>query len=69
MKKYALEHLDDLEYEEAWDQIYHGFKDTLIGILDEWIERGMIDESDKERALKDWSNNGYGLLPSLLGGL
>ena len=63
----ALDHLNDIEYDEAYDYINGQFIDTLTRVLDEWIERGWINESDKKRALKDWDNNRVGLLPSLMG--
>lgn len=67
MKKYALEHLDDVMYEEKMDYIYDRIRNTVTEVLDEWIKEGIINEEDKQITLEDFKDEKLDLFNYLLG--
>ena len=55
-KKYALEHLNDDEYDEAWDELHNRFEQFYTELCEDWVKRGLITEDEKKAALEKFKD-------------
>ena len=61
-----MDHLNDLEFDKEMNYLDDQLKETLNKVLDDWIKRGIIKESDKTKFLDTWDNHMFGLFEEIL---
>lgn len=57
MQNGLLDHLDEIEFFAAIDELSDNMEEGLKKTLDHWLELGYIDKQGYEKILEEWSDN------------
>ena len=53
----VMDHLNDLEFDKEMKYLDDRLTETLNEVLDDWIKREIIKETDKTKFLDDWNDH------------
>ena len=62
----VMDHLNDLEFDKEMNYLNDRLAETLNEVLDDWIKRGIIKETDKTKFLDVWTDHMFGLFEEIL---
>lgn len=62
----VMDHLNDLEFDKEMKYLDDRLEETLNEVLDDWIKRGIIKETDKTKFLDVWTDHMFELFEEIL---